>query len=352
MKKLLLSLITLVSLASLKAQAQGDGISQLLKTAPGDATKLINAYADPLFKGFGTGLNNGWTNTAKTKGLLHFEARISLSGVFVPSSDKSFDVTKLGLNSNIRPVAGSPTITPTIGGSNDMNPATLGIYNDQNVKVDEFKLPGRVTSIVPAPQIQLTVGLIKSTDLTLRYIPKAKLSDNIGSVGMIGFGLKHNLMDDIFGGVGGKLVPFDLAIAAGYTRFNYELPLDVKPSGNRVPDAASTTKTDFSNQRFEGHFSGFNVQAIISKKLLFFTPFAAVGFNTAKTDVGLRGNFPVSNGLATYTVYTDPVNINKNSISNFKVDAGFQLDMAFLKFYASGSLGQYKSVTAGLGIGI
>jgi hypothetical protein len=352
MKKVLLSLITIISLASIKAHAQGDGISQLLKTAPGDATKLINAYADPLFKGFGTGLNNGWTNTAKTKGLLHFEARVSVSGVFVPSGDKSFDVTTLGLNNNIRPVPGSPTVTPTIGGSNNATPATLGVYNDQNIKVDEFKMPGRVTPIIPAPQIQLTAGLIKSTDLTLRFIPKTKLSDNIGSVGMIGFGLKHNIMDDIFGGVGGKLVPFDLAIAAGYTRFNYELPLDVKPSGNRVPDAASATKTDFSNQRFEGHFSGFNVQAIISKKLVFFTPFAAVGFNTAKTDVGLRGNFPVSNGLATYTVYTDPVNINKNSISSFKLDAGFQLDMAFFKFYASGSIGQYKSVTAGIGIGI
>ena len=340
----------MLSALNFSAKAQ-DGISELLKTAPGDATKLINAYANPLFKGFGTGLNNGWTNTAKTKNLLHFDLRVSLSGVFVPTADKSFDVTQIGLSNNTRLKAGTPAVTPTIAGQSGATPSTLELYSDGGIKVDEFKLPERVTPIIPAPQIQLTVGLIKNTDVTLRYIPKTKISDNVGSVGMIGFGLKHNIMEDIFGGVGGKLVPFDLALAAGYTRFNYELPLEVRPSGTRVPDAGSAGKTDFSKQRLEGHFSGFNIQALFSKKLAIFTPFAAVGFNTAKTDVGLYGNFPVSNTLATYTVYTDPIKINKNSISDVKLDVGFQLDMAIFKFYASGSLAKYKSVTAGIGFG-
>jgi len=344
--------MVVLSLAALQANAQtDDGIAQLLKAAPGDATKLINAYADPLFKGFGTGLNNGWTNTAKTKGLLHFDLRLSASGVFVPTADKSFDVTKIGLSNNVRLAAGSPTITPTIGGENNAKPAVLDIYSDGGTKIDQFTLPERVTPIIPAPQLQLTVGLIRSTDVTVRFIPKTKLSDNVGSVGMIGFGIKHNIMGDIFGGVGGKLVPFDLAVAVGYTRFNYELPLEVRPSSGKAPEASSATRTNFSNQRLEGHFSGVNLQAIISKKLLFFTPFAAVGYSTAKTNVGLYGNYPVSSGLATYTVYTDPINIKRNSVSDFKVDAGFQLDLSILKFYASGTLSKYKSVTAGIGLG-
>ncbi len=39
-----------------------------------------------LFKGFGNGLNGGWTNTAKTKKLLHFELRITATGAFTPAS--------------------------------------------------------------------------------------------------------------------------------------------------------------------------------------------------------------------------------------------------------------------------
>ncbi|WP_295773449.1 DUF6588 family protein [uncultured Mucilaginibacter sp.] len=350
MKKSLIITVTTICVLNLSAKAQ-DGISQLLKSAPGDANKLLNAYADPLFKGFGTGLNNGWTNTAKTKGLLRFDLRISASGVFVPTADKSFDVTKIGLSSNTRLKAGSPAFTPTIGGEKGATPATLELYSDNGLKVDEFTLPKRVTPVVPAPQLQLTVGLIKHTDVTLRFIPKTKLSDNVGSVGMVGFGLKHNIMEDIFGGVGGKLVPFDLALAAGYTRFNYMLPLEVRPSGNRLPEPASAGKTDFSNQRLEGHFNGFNLQALFSKKLSVFTPFAAVGYNTAKTNVGLLGNFPVTSGLATYTVYTDPISINKTSINDVKVDVGFQLQLGFFNFYTSGSLAKYKSVNAGIGFG-
>jgi len=351
MKKVLSLIITILAISTLQVKAQADGFAQLLKAAPGDAEKLLNAYATPLFKGFGTGLNNGWTNTAKTKGFLHVDVRFSVSGVFVPAADKSFDVTKIGLTSNIRPVPGSPNITPTVAGNQGMMPATLGIYSSNNVLVDQFTLPERITPVIPAPQLQATIGLLKSTDFTVRYIPKTKISTDLGSVGMIGFGLKHNIMGDIFGGLGKRLVPFDLAIAAGYNRLKYELPVEVRPGAGKAPDAASANKTDFSTQRIEGHFSGFNVQAIISKKLLFFTPFAAVGYNAARTNVGLLGNFPVSSGLATYTVYTDPVNIKTTSINDFKVDAGFQLDLAFLKFYASGSLAKYKSVTAGIGLG-
>lgn len=351
MKKVLSLIITLLTVSALQVRAQSDGFAQLLKAAPGDAEKLLNAYANPLFKGFGTGLNNGWTNTAKTKGFLHVDVRLSVSGVFMPSADKSFDVTQIGLTNNIRPIPGSPNITPTVAGDKDMTPATLGIYSNNNLLVDQFTLPKRITPVIPVPQIQATIGLIKSTDFTVRYIPKTKISTDLGSVGMIGVGLKHNIMGDIFGGLGKRLVPFDLAIAAGYTRLNYELPVEVRPGAGKVPDATSANKTDFSTQRIEGHFSGFNLQAIISKKLLFFTPFAAVGYNTARTNVGLLGNFPVSSGLATYTVYTDPVNIKATSINDFKVDAGFQLDLAFLKFYASGSLAKYKSVTAGIGLG-
>jgi hypothetical protein len=342
----------ILTFANLQVKAQSDGISQLLKAAPGDADKLLNAYAGPLFKGFGTGLNNGWANTAKTKGLLHFEVRASVSGVFVPAADQTFDVTKIGLTSNIRPIPGSPTVTPTFGGTNDIKPATLGIYSNNNVLLDQFTLPERVTTIIPAPQIQATLGLIKSTDVTVRYIPKTKISTDVGSVSMVGFGLKHNIMGDIFGTVAGKFIPFDLAIAAGYTRLNYELPVEVRPSSGKLPDAESAGRTDFSTQRVEGHFSGFNLQAIISKKLLFFTPFASVGYNTGRTNVGLLGNFPVSSSLSTYTVYTNPVQIKTNSINNFKVDTGFQLDLLLFKFYASTSLAKYKSITAGIGIGL
>src|ERR1700756_728018 len=94
----------------------GSGFDQLIKSSPGDVTKLVHAYAEPLFKGFGTGLNSGWNNTAKTKKLLHFELRLTGNIAMVPDMDKSFDVTKLGLSSHVTPADPSNVIAPTFGG--------------------------------------------------------------------------------------------------------------------------------------------------------------------------------------------------------------------------------------------
>ncbi len=128
------------------------------------------------------------------------------------------------------------------------------------------------------------------------------------------------------------------------------------------PDAingGTSGSQDYSNQHLEGHFSGWNAQLILSKKLAIFTPFAAVGFLTSKTDVGLKGNFPFVTGvnaanMPVYTSYTDPITIGGTSssqVSGLRADVGFQLNLAILRIYASGSLAEYKSVNAGIGIG-
>jgi len=357
MKKLLFLSLTIITFNSIQVKAQG--IGELIKTGPADATKLLNAYADPLFKGLGTGLNGGWTNTAKTKGLLHFDVRFGVTGVFVPSNDKSFDVTQIGLNANVvMPADASKTIAPTFGGSRNTNGPTMNIYDEQGNNVGNFVLPSGQMSVIPVPQLQATVGIIGNTDVTLRAIPKFKISNDIGSVSMIGFGIKHNIMQDLVGNMASKVVPFDLAVAAGYTRLNYELNLNVQPSNNAQPKDGQQS-TNFSEQKLDGHFGGFNLQLVASKNLVFFTPFIAVGYQTAKTNIDLLGNYPINTGInnivqrqPTYTTFSNPISVNKNSISSFRTDLGFQLQAGFFKFYASGSLAEYKSVTAGIGLGL
>lgn len=351
MKKIF-TLIALAALIAVQANAQS-GISDLFKGAPSDLSKLVNAYADPLFKGFGNSLNGGYANTAKSLKPLRFCIRITASGSLVPQSDKSFDVNSLGLSSNIKPTDPNQTIAPTFGGSKNDGPS-LTVYdpahNGNPLYSYKFNLPAGVVSIIPAPQVQLTVGVIKNTDVSVRFIPDTKLSNDVGTVGMIGFGIKHNIAQDF--GTAAKLVPFDLALAFGYTRLNYSLPLDVKPQNGNV-----TGSTDFSNQRLEGHFTGINVQAIISKKLFFFTPFAALGYSSSQTDVGVLGNYPFVTGVTalgqpTYTTYTDPIRItDSGSTSGLHADAGFQLSLSFFKIYASYSFASYQSVNGGIGLG-
>ncbi|MBK0378280.1 DUF6588 family protein [Mucilaginibacter segetis] len=344
--------VTALSAFAIKASAQ-NGYSELIKSSPADATKLVNAYAEPLFKGFGVGMNSGWTNTAKTKKTLRFDLRITATGALVPSADKRFDVTQLGLSNHLRLAQGSSTTTPTIGGGSN-NLAVLDVYDDNNQKIDQFTLPEGKTSIIPSPQIQLTIGLVHNTDLTLRTIPKIKLGDDVGSVSMIGFGIKHNILQD-FAGAAGRIIPFDLSIAVGYTRVNLDIPLDVKPDNSALP-APGNTNNDFSNQHIDGHFNNFTAQAIVSKTLGVFTPFLAVGYNNSKTNVGAIGNYPITTSTAAgqdfYETFTNPISINEKSINGVRADLGFQLNIGFFRFYTSYSAAQYQSFNAGIGFGI
>ncbi len=350
MKHLTLALIFLLFVLTSKAQ---DGFSDLIKSGPGDATKLLNTYASPLFKALGVGMNSGWTNTAKTKSFLHFDIQVSSSATFISNADKSFDVTKIGLSNHVGPADPNQVIAPTIGGSSGNGPL-LNIYDDNGNKVESFNTPGGKISVIPVPQIQATIGLIQNTDLTIRGIPSIYLGNNAGTVSMIGFGLKHDILQDFAGKTAGRLIPFDLAIAFDYSHLNLSVPLTVTPeSGSRPQDGQQST--DFSNQHVEGHFNSFLIQAIVSKKILFFTPFLAVGYNNTHTTAGTIGNYPITTGGDltgdTYTTYHNPVNVSETSIDGFRADIGFQLSLAFFRIYASYSEAQYRSVSAGIGFG-
>src|SRR6201996_6283519 len=135
MKKIyILTTVALLITGAFKANAQSSddsGFDQLIKSSPGDATKLLQNFAEPLFKGFGVGLNSGWNNTAKTKKFLHFDLRLTANVAMVPVSDQSFDVTKIGLSNHLTPDASSPTnIAPSFAGDKNAATPKMDIWND------------------------------------------------------------------------------------------------------------------------------------------------------------------------------------------------------------------------------
>lgn len=211
-------------------------------------------------------------------------------------------------------------------------------------------MPQGVSEYIPAPNIQLTVGLVKNTDVTARITPEIKISDDAGSISMFGLGFKHNIIKDFV-----KASPFDLSVAVNYNQIKYTTSLSVQPEAGSTP-APGQSAADFDNQKISATFKGVNVQAIISKKLLFFTPFASVSYQSANTNLGVLGNFPLQSTVpgqdARYVVVKDPVSIDRKTISGLRGDVGFQLNLAVLRIYASvGSGSGYVSGNAGIGLG-
>jgi len=321
-----------------KVNAQ-QNVGDLFKSGPADATKLVNAYFDPLYKGLGIGLTDGWTNTAQSKGLFKFDVRFSVSGAFVPQASRSYDVNTLGLN-NIRPAVGSSSIGPTAFGSDELG-GKMQIYTSNGIPTTSFfNLPkGLGFHVVPAVQLQATVGLPKNIDVTLRAMPKIKLGSDLGSLSMIGFGAKVELLPLFVGNTTEKLIPVDIAIAGGFTQYKYTLPLNINNSSG-------------SEQRIDAKFNGVNFDAIVSKQILFFTPFASVGYQTSNTDLKALGTYSFDTGNGQMVNYTDPIAINQRDINGVRASLGFQLKFGFFKFYGSYTAAKYSMVNAGIGLGI
>lgn len=351
--KLRFAIAVILTLSAGSVFAQSD-VSDLIKSSPADATKLAQAYLKPLFKGFGVGLNTGWNNTAHSKNLLRFDLRFGLTGAVVRQKDESFNVTSIGLSNNVRPTNAAQAVTPTFSGSNATG-VQLSVYDSSNRLLETFRMPeGTGVGLIPAPQLQGTIGLPRGLEFTLRAMPKVNLGDDIGAIGMFGGGLKVEVLP-LISGIVDKVTPIDIAVGLGYTQFNFSVPLEVNaPSGARP--ASSGQSTDFSNQRIEAQFSGINTELIISKRLLVFTPFLSLGYNSAKTDAGLKGNYPMVSGAdligPTYTVFTDPVNIKQTDISGFRTNLGFQLNLAFFRIYGSYSMAEYNAFNGGIGFGL
>ena len=321
-----------------KANAQQD-VGDLFVGGPADATKLINAYFDPLYKGLGLGLTDGWSNTAQSKGFLKFDVRVSASGAFVPQSGRSYDVNTLGL-SNIKPALGASSIGPTAFGD-DHEGGKMQIYTNGGVPTGKFfNLPQGVGfHVVPSAQIQATLGLPKNIDVTLRAMPKIKLGNDLGSLSMIGFGAKIELLPLFMGSTTEKLIPVDIAIAGGFTQYKYSLDLNIDNVAN-------------SDQHIEAKFNGVNFDAIVSKKILFFTPFASIGYQTSNTNLKALGTYKFATSATTSATYVDPISVKQTDIDGVRGSLGFQLKFGFFKFYGSYTQAKYSMVNAGIGLGI
>lgn len=332
------------------------GFEQLIKVGPADATRLVEAYGKPLLKGLGLGMNSGWAHSAQTLKPLRFDIKVTGTAVVVPADDRTFDVTGIGLSSNIRPADPGKVFTPSFSGSTDIYGPEMTVFDANNNELISFELPpGVLESFVPTPQVQVTMGLPGNTDVTVRVAPKIRLGKHFGSVSLIGLGLKHNIIRDFVPAE--NEVPFDLALGIGYSRLSYKKSLKVLPIEGSVPQDAGQPD-DFTSQELFGDFDNYMFQVLLSKQFSILTPYASLGYNISSTRLGLRGNYPIVDGISddnkiVYKNYTDPIAIERTFMQDFRFDAGLQIRLPILRIFASYGFAQgYRMINAGVGIGI
>ena len=295
------------------------GLSSFSQNATEDGKKLIKAYISPLGNSLGAALNNGWYNTAKPHKLGGFDITVTANIVMIPNDAKIFNITE----SNENTFSGGET--PTILGSGDGVQVTYAGESSDMPK-------GLNIPIIPLPMLQGGIGLIKGTELDFRYMPELQIG-NAGKVGLFGIGLKHDILQWV--PIVDK-IPIDLSIQAGYTKLSSVIELIAPdpaiPSPQANLDVSATT-----------------VNLILSKKLLMFTPYLGLGYNSTKTTFNVKGNYNVA-GLDIDV--SDLTKIDFESKNNFRANIGFRFNIAVLALQANYTFSEYPTATLGAGISL
>ena len=293
------------------------GFSSFGQTATEDGKSLIEAYVSPLGYSLGAALNNGWYNTAKPHKLGGFDVTITANIVMIPQESKSFNISE----SNGNTFSGGET--PTILGDGDGSQVTyLGVTSPMP--------KGLNIPVIPLPMLQAGVGLIKGTELDFRYMPELDIG-RAGNVGLFGVGLKHDILQWL--PIVDK-IPVDLSIQAGYTKLNSEIAL-IDPTATIDPQANLDV-------------SATTVNLILSKKLLMFTPYLGVGYNSTKTTFNIEGDYNIA-GLA-----INMSDLTKIDFENkgFRANIGFRFNITVLALQANYTFSEYPTATIGAGISL
>ncbi len=324
------------------AKAQGD-LDGLLEGGLEDANKLTEGYARPFMNAFGTGMTNGWYNTAKTHKSFGFDLTVTVNAAFVPDDELLYNVSNLDLQSVTLSDPNYPNgDVPTLFG-----PAVAPVYTD-NLTGDTFEGPEGLDikeefgfQAVPVPMAQLGIGIIKNTDIKIRWTPEIKVGDD-GKFKIIGIGVMHDVKQYI---PGIKKAPFDLSGFVGFTKMTLTTTF-----ADQSASTGAGIFTDNGETIFE--VNSFTVQVLISKKISILTLYGGLGFNNVSSRIALEGDYEArdSSGLIEET-YTNPIDLNFNT-SGPRITAGFRLKLAILTLHADYTLQKYSTLTAGVGFAV
>jgi len=324
------------------SNAQANQFIRYLQAGSPDAGILSRAYLNPVIEGLSYGANGGWVHTARTHQRLGFDISLSATGVFLPSSAQSFRPADLDLENTL--LLSPSGIAPTIIGSDVETTFLSSFETPQGTQLIEYAgaegldFSDRwLVQGVAMPMFQAGVGIGKSTDLKLRFIPTLQMG-SVTRAGLVGIGFMHDIKQHI---PAWKIKTFDLSLLAGYTRISGEI--DASSVGFTRPDA------DLRQQEMPFKVHAFLLQALISKKLGTVTFHGGVGYNVTRSTADVLGSYVIFGTTEDdEVVVTDPFSLSfKNN--SMQANAGVRLDIGGFYLHGEYSLQEYSAVTLGLG---
>ena len=347
MKNIKLAILFLALTVSTSSFAQ---FEDFLRGGTDDANVLFNNYMTPFMKGMGYGFNNGWYNTAKPHESFGFDLTISVNAAIVPEVDQSFlfdqseyTFTKLG--------SGASTGTlPTLMGGNTteeivnyiddpFNPGTdfeAGRYPAPNGFADDIKrYSGIDNPAVPAPIVQVGIGLFKGTEIKVRWLPTITTEDF--NFKYFGIGGMHSISQWL--PVIKDMEFLDISAFVGYTKISAEYAI---PENNFVQGANQIAAFDVNT---------FTYQILASAHVSVITGYIGLGMDNFNTNFKMLGTYVMYSGdpIIPELSLENPINIKASGNNSFRTTFGARLKLAILTLHFDYTIKEYNTMTAGIG---
>ena len=311
------------------------GLESILLAVEDDSKKIFKRYMNPLMKGAIYSSNSGWYNTAKVHSKLGVDLSFRLNTTFVPSSDQIFSISDLeNITSNAKNL-------PTIIGENKQENLLITIPADgllPELKTT-VKAPKGIKSKlplggVPAPVLQLGIGIPFDTEIIIRYSPEYHRKGI--DMSLKGLGIKHNLLQYFE-----PIDKFPLNISAFASFSKMEIDYDIQ----------SFSSIKGSGQIAEFSLNNYNLLLLASLDILvvnFYFGFGITGGNSSFKMIGrydleyqTQSNVPVNKTII------DPIDMNFDT-SNFQTTIGAKYKFLIFSAYVDFSFQQYKTLSVGI----
>jgi len=326
MKRINILLIMIISWsASSRSQ---ETIEEFLNGPIADVEQLIEGYMNPFGKWFGSGLNAGWYNTAKSHQFPGFDVT---GGIHLISPPQSASTFKPKLN-NLIVNSTNEGLATFIGSSNNTE---IGYINGDGEFQPLFNAPGGKINGedgIPMPYLQGSIGLIKKTEILFRFTPRVKSQDL--QISYWGIGMKHDIKQWI---PVINILPFDLSILASYSRLNSNLSFN-------------------AGQDLNFNINAFNTNLIVSKKILGITPYMGLGYQYSKSILALNGRYTISDWDGEQIIeggsveLEDPIDLGFGGVNGLKGTLGASIKLLLFTFHLEWTKAEYDIFTIGIGL--
>lgn len=318
-----------------------------------DTEIYSRGYITPLADAAMVAIHAGWYSNGAPHSKWGIEFNVTANTRFVPSDQELFSVTGL-TNSAISSSNPFGNELPAVYGPEGNDP--LLVFQDGSADDGQiFEAPDGndlsedfLINAVIVPTFQLGIGLIKDTDLKIRYTPDLGIDSDV-EFSTFGVGLMHSIKQHI---PGIKLAPFGLSLLAAYSRMDGEIDLSGEFTG--------------TNQVAEFNVSGLTVQVVGSKKFSVLTGYAGLGFYTSNADFDILGNYQIPAGTfigngnnTVYQLQADhSLDLNNNPInlpfdkSGVRATIGLRVKLGVLTIHSDYTLQENSMLVVGLGFSV